>query len=115
MAFNLVAQCKAGSLILKTLLDGVDLFHQAALSLGGTVGGSGYFAGVDPGYLLCLLVFGLVVVVYTAYGGFHAVVWTDVMQGLVMVIVVLGAGMGCDVPKNTVTRYTHRYTKVNLA
>ena len=79
MAFNLVAQCKAGSLILKTLLDGVDLFHRTALSLGGMVGGSSYFAGVDSEYLLCLLVFGLVVVVYTAYGGFHAVVWTDVM------------------------------------
>ena len=89
MAFNLVAQCKAGSLILKTLLDGVDLFHRTALSLGGTVGGSSYFAGVDSEYLLCLLVFGLVVVVYTAYGGFHAVVWTDVMQGLVMVVGVV--------------------------
>lgn len=89
MAFNLVAQCKAGSLILKTLLDGVDLFHASAQSLGGMVGGSGYFAGVDPEYLFCLLVFGLVVVVYTAYGGFHAVVWTDVMQGLVMVVGVV--------------------------
>ncbi len=33
MAFNLVAQCKAGSLILKTLLEGVDTFQQLALSL----------------------------------------------------------------------------------
>ena len=39
--------------------------------------------------LLCSLVAGLVftfaVVIYTAYGGFRAVVWTDVMQGFVMV------------------------------
>ena len=89
MAFNLVAQCKAGSLILKTLLHGVDLFHQTAYSLGGIVEGSGYFAGVDPEYLFCLLAFGLVVIIYTAYGGFHAVVWTDVMQGLVMVVGVV--------------------------
>ena len=89
MAFNLVAQCKAGSLILKTLLEGVDAFQQLALSLGAVVGDSGYCAGVDPQYLLCLMVFGLVVVVYTAYGGFHAVVWTDVMQGGVMVVGVV--------------------------
>ena len=89
MAFNLVAQCKAGSLILKTLLEGVDAFQQLALSLGAAVGDSGYCAGVDPQYLLCLMVFGLVVVVYTAYGGFHAVVWTDVMQGVVMVVGVV--------------------------
>ena len=89
MAFNLVAQCKAGSLILKTLLDGVEAFQRTALSLGSAVGDGGYFAGVDPQYLLCLLVFGLVVVVYTAYGGFHAVVWTDVMQGVVMVVGVV--------------------------
>ena len=64
MAFNLVAQCKAGSLILKTLLEGVDTFQQLALSLGAVVGDSGYCAGVDPQYLLCLMVFGLVVVVW---------------------------------------------------
>ena len=40
---------------------------------------------VDGGYLLCLLTFGIAVVIYTTYGGFHAVVWTDVMQGIVMV------------------------------
>ena len=57
MAFNLVAQCKAGSLILKTLLEGVDTFQQLALSLGAVVGDSGYCAGVDPQYLLCLMVF----------------------------------------------------------
>jgi Na+/pantothenate symporter len=37
--------------------------------------------GLDPAYVLCLLVFGLVVVAYTTYGGFRAVVWTDVLQG----------------------------------
>ena len=31
----------------------------------------------------------MAVIVYTTYGGFHAVVWTDVMQGIVMMIGVL--------------------------
>ena len=81
MAFNLVAQFKAGSLILKTLLDGVGAFHGLAADLGTRLDPG----GVDPEYLLCLLAFGAVVVLYTTYGGFHAVVWTDVMQGVVMV------------------------------
>ena len=44
---------------------------------------------VDGGYLMCLLAFGVAVILYTTYGGFHAVVWTDVMQGIVMVVGVL--------------------------
>ena len=55
-------------------------------SLGMAVGDSGYCTGIDPQYLLCLMIFGLVVVIYMAYGGFHAAVWTDVMQGMVMVV-----------------------------
>ena len=35
------------------------------------------------------MVFGIAVIVYTTYGGFHAVVWTDVMQGIVMVVGVV--------------------------
>ncbi|MDA0335960.1 MAG: hypothetical protein O2782_12395, partial [bacterium] len=85
MSFNLIAQFKAGSLILKTLLSGASPFHLLAADLGGLTGGGGLFAGVDPEYLLCLLVFGAIVILYTAYGGFHAVVWTDVMQGIVMI------------------------------
>jgi Na+/pantothenate symporter len=86
MSFNLVAQFKAGSLILKTLLDSVALFQDASQGLGVAVNAWPFLAGVDPQYLLCLFVFGIVVVLYTAYGGFHAVVWTDVLQGVVMVI-----------------------------
>ncbi len=85
MSFNLVAQFKAGSLILRTLLDGVAAFHQGAAAVGAFFGGWDLLHGVDPEYLLGLMVFGIVVVVYTAYGGFHAVVWTDVMQGIIMV------------------------------
>ncbi len=81
MTFNLVAQFKAGGMILKTLLTDVDLFRQSAAFL------SDFHH--DPQYLLCLLSFGLAVIIYTTYGGFHAVVWTDVMQGIVMVIGVM--------------------------
>jgi len=90
MSFNLVAQFKAGSLILKTLLTDVALFEQSAIWLfGGQTTPDGWFAGIDPAYLLCLFTFGVAVIVYTTYGGFHAVVWTDVMQGVVMVVGVL--------------------------
>ena len=46
-------------------------------------------SGLDPGYVLCLLTFGVAVIIYTTWGGFHAVVWTDVMQGIVMVLGVM--------------------------
>lgn len=90
MSFNLIAQFKAGSLILKTLLTGAAPFHMLAADLSGlTSGTTGLFGGVDPEYLTCLFAFGVIVIVYTAYGGFHAVVWTDVMQGIVMVAGVM--------------------------
>ncbi|RMG32219.1 MAG: hypothetical protein D6725_18180 [Planctomycetota bacterium] len=89
MSFNLVAQFKSGSLILKTLLGGVGVFQDGALRLQGALADVDFLRGVDAQYLMCLLFFGAAVVAYTAYGGFHAVVWTDVMQGIVMVLGVL--------------------------
>lgn len=89
MSFNLVAQFKSGSLILKMLLEGVQAYEDAAVALHGMTAGIGFLEGVDAQYLLCLLTFGVAVIIYTTYGGFHAVVWTDVMQGVVMVIGVL--------------------------
>ncbi|MDP6466650.1 MAG: hypothetical protein QF918_02865 [Pirellulaceae bacterium] len=90
MSFNLVAQFKAGSLILQTLLTDVDMFHTVSSGLFGSLTNSGgLLDGVNPGYLLCLFTFGVAVIIYTTYGGFHAVVWTDVMQGVVMVVGVL--------------------------
>ena len=88
MSFNLVAQFKAGAMILKTLLQDVPIFESSARSLGSITNGVSLF-GDDPQYLLCLISFGIAVIIYTTYGGFHAVVWTDVMQGVVMVIGVL--------------------------
>jgi sodium/pantothenate symporter len=89
MSFNLVAQFKSGALILKTLLSGVNVFDQSAVAMSKLTEGIDFLGGVDPQYLICLLMFGLAVIIYTTYGGFHAVVWTDVMQGVVMVIGVL--------------------------
>tara|TARA_R110002072_G_scaffold238769_2_gene396325 strand:- start:230483 stop:232666 length:2184 start_codon:yes stop_codon:yes gene_type:complete len=88
MSFNLVAQFKAGALILKVLLNDVDIFKSFSLSVAEWASGVGFF-GSDSQYLVCLLFFGVAVIAYTTYGGFHAVVWTDVMQGVVMVVGVL--------------------------
>jgi Na+/pantothenate symporter len=88
MSFNLVAQFKAGSIILKVLLSDVEIFKAIAASVSGITGEDSFF-GNDSQYLVCLLFFGVAVIVYTTYGGFHAVVWTDVLQGVVMVIGVL--------------------------
>lgn len=44
---------------------------------------------VDKGYLFGLLIFALTVVAYTTYGGYWAVTWTDVLEGVVMLVGVL--------------------------
>lgn len=88
LIFNLVAQFKAGAVILKTLLDDSPLFTAAASMAGRMTQGLPWMPD-DPAYVLCLLFFAFAVIVYTSYGGFRAVVWTDVMQGIVMVIGVL--------------------------
>jgi len=89
MSFNLVAQFKSGSEILKTLLQDVDIFQSTVAWLDGVKSESAWLGDVDAGYLLCLVVFAVSVIAYTTYGGFHAVVWTDVMQGIVMVVGVV--------------------------
>ena len=86
-----------GSLILKTLVLDVTVFQNASTTVSGWIQGVSFFEGVDAGYLICLLTFGVAVIIYTTYGGFHAVVWTDVMQGIVMfvgVILMLGLAGG---------------------
>jgi len=64
---NLVAQFKAGALIVE------ETFNLPA----------------SWGYVGGLFIFGFTVVFYTSYGGFRAVVWTDVMQGVMMGIGVV--------------------------
>jgi Na+/pantothenate symporter len=89
MAFNLVAQFKAGALMLSTLLDDVPMFHAARNWTAGLTEDIRPLGGVESGYALCLVIFATAVIVYTTYGGFRAVVWTDVMQGMVMLVGVL--------------------------
>jgi len=93
MSFNLIAQFKAGSGILQTLLSDVPLFQRSTMALASVIEFIPYLNAAEPDYLLCLCVFAAAVVVYTTYGGFRAVVWTDVMQGLVMVV-----GVGIMLP-----------------
>ena len=89
MFFYLLAQFKAGSQILATLLQDMPLFQQGVLWVAGWKGNFFLTQQTDADYLLCLLLFASTVIVYTTYGGFRAVVWTDVMQGIVMVIGVV--------------------------
>jgi SSS family solute:Na+ symporter/sodium/pantothenate symporter len=112
LVFNLVAQFKAGGLILRKASEGVaeTSAYQGArrvtISALEAVGvwdeeiGSKHEGEIDkktgarkkslydrdyPDYVLGILIFALTVVAYTTYGGFWAVTWTDVLQGLVIV------------------------------
>ena len=84
MFFYLLAQFKAGSKIMTTLLQDVAVYQAAIIYVSNAIEGLPWVGGAEPDYVLCLLVFSISVIVYTAFGGFRAVVWTDVMQGIVM-------------------------------
>lgn len=86
---NLVGQFKAGSKILETLLGDNTTFISTRSWMAGWMADVSFFSGIDAGYFLCLITFGVAVIIYTTWGGFHAVVWTDVMQGVVMVVGVI--------------------------
>ncbi len=90
---NLVAQFKAGGIILNVLLQGTPGYSSTIIPW---IEDNNLFAPIlalagpnTTGYIFGLLLFAGTVVIYTAYGGFRAVVWTDVMQGVVMGIGVL--------------------------
>ena len=89
MFFYLLAQFKAGSKIMTTLLQEVAVYQAAVNAVGNAIEGMPWVGGAEPDYVLCLLVFSTSVIVYTAFGGFRAVVWTDIMQGVVMGIGVI--------------------------
>lgn len=89
MFFYLLAQFKAGSKIMTTLLEDVAIYQSAVNAVGSATDGLPWIGSAEPDYLLCLLVFAFSVIVYTAFGGFRAVVWTDVIQGIVMGVGVL--------------------------
>ena len=89
MFFYLLAQFKAGSKILSTLLADEVVFQRAVVGVASLTDGLPWVGAADADYLLCLGVFGAAVIVYVVYGGFRAVVWTDVLQGVVMFVGVV--------------------------
>lgn len=76
----LVAQFKAGAVIMKVVLPGNAV---------GWIAGEDAHSTSDPAYRIGLFLFAATVVAYTAYGGFLAAIWTDVFQSIVMAIGVL--------------------------
>jgi SSS family solute:Na+ symporter/sodium/pantothenate symporter len=99
---NLVAQFKAGGLIMRRASQGVAetrVYQAARDATANTLKslnvwnreeaatrGEGAFNNKQyPDYVLGILIFAVTVVAYTTYGGFWAVTWTDVLQGLVIV------------------------------
>ncbi len=122
LAFNLVAQFKAGAVIIEKLVGDVELYKRAASGLE-WMPAVFSFVGERPegSYCLALLIFAVAVVGYTVYGGFRAVVWTDVLQGIVMffgVLILLGCTLGrLDNGLEGVTRdlARHRFAIASLA
>ncbi len=84
----LIPQFTLATLIMQQLLGEAAVFQQATFSLAQLVGGI-LPAGVSAEYALSLLLFSVLVIAYTTFGGFKAVVWTDVLQGFVMIIGVM--------------------------
>ncbi len=74
MSFMMVAQFKAGALIMKVSWPG-----SGALALTEDAGG-----GYDRYYYIGLSIFAATVVGYTLIGGFLAAVWTDLFQSIMM-------------------------------
>ena len=89
ISFNLVAQFKAGALVLQTMMQDVPLMQSASQTLDGSTWFQYVLPGASASYTLCLLAFAASVIAYTSHGGFHAVVWTDILQAVVMVFGVL--------------------------
>ncbi len=84
----LIPQFTLAALIMQQLLGSSPVYQDLALQLQSTLPEL-ISQTTNPEYVLGLLLFALLVVVYTTFGGFRAVVWTDILQGFVMVIGVL--------------------------
>jgi sodium/pantothenate symporter len=77
MTFLMIAQFKAGAIVMKLAWPGA-----GALALSETTAPG----GIDQAYLLGLAIFSLTVVGYTLIGGFLASVWTDMFQSVLMAV-----------------------------
>jgi SSS family solute:Na+ symporter/sodium/pantothenate symporter len=102
LIFNLVGQFKAGGLIMKQACGGVRetaAYRASRDGIAETLNATQFwkqkntaapaedpFYGEQyPDYVLGVLIFAVTVIAYTTYGGFWAVTWTDVLQGIVIV------------------------------
>ncbi|MCC9598940.1 hypothetical protein LOC67_00100 [Stieleria sp. JC731] len=90
MFFYLLAQFKAGGKILSTLLANEPTFRSFADITSQLTHSIPWINQASGDYLVCLVLFSAAVIMYVVYGGFRAVVWTDVMQGIVMFVGVIG-------------------------
>jgi Na+/pantothenate symporter len=126
LGFNLVAQFKAGGVIVQVMLEGQPAFEAAAGGMEWWARTFSFLSGANQPssqYCLGLLLFAFGVVIYTAYGGFRAVVWTDVLQGVVMLAGVLillplaiwKAGGLETATQDLASRVTPRVGEVSLA
>jgi sodium/pantothenate symporter len=79
MVFMMVAQFKAGALVMKLAWPTTGAFAFGAQAPG----------GIDRAYFAGLAIFTVIVVGYTLIGGFLAAVWTDLFQSLLMALGVL--------------------------
>lgn len=100
LVFNLVGQFKAGGLILQQAFTGVrdaPAYQATQRTTADTLSSLGAWQEPDapnddfygteyPHYVIGVLIFAVTVVAYTTYGGFWAVTWTDVLQGIVIVV-----------------------------
>ena len=84
----LIPQFTLAALIMQQLLGSSALYQDAAYALLHALPVLASQGG-DPEYVLGLLVFVALVIVYTMFGGFRAVVWTDILQGFVMLAGIL--------------------------
>jgi len=89
LSFYLIPQFKIASIIMGKLFADVPAYTQTATRLTATLQSIPLFKTIDGGYLICLIIFALLTIAYTAFGGFRAVVWTDVLQGFVMIFGVV--------------------------
>jgi sodium/pantothenate symporter len=89
IGFNLVAQFKAGALVLETMMQDVPAMQTLSTSLDASTWFPTLIPGVKGSYAICLFAFAISVIAYTSHGGFHAVVWTDILQAFVMAVGVV--------------------------
>jgi SSS family solute:Na+ symporter/sodium/pantothenate symporter len=80
MTFLMLAQFKAGAIVMKLAWPGSGALALAENTAAG---------GIDKAYYLGLAIFALTVVGYTLIGGFLASVWTDLFQSVLMLVGVV--------------------------